>query len=66
MVNWVKNTREEKKLTRTKLADELKIDLRTYTKKEKNNSFTIEEFSKLVKYMGYELMVMKPNSITNL
>jgi hypothetical protein len=66
MVNWIKNTREGLKISKTRLADDLKIDLRTYTKKENNNSFTIEEFNQLVKYLGYELIIIKPNSITNL
>lgn len=62
----IKKLRIERKLTQLELANHLKMEIKTYQRRENNNTFTLDEGIKLLKYLGYTLQMVKTDSITNL
>jgi transcriptional regulator with XRE-family HTH domain len=62
----IKKLRIERKLTQLEVANYLKMEIKTYQRRENNNTFTFEEGIKILKYMGYEIAILKPDAITKL
>ena len=66
MTHNIKNKRIELKISQTQLADKLKMDRRTYQRKEKNDGFNLDELRQILNIIGYEVILLPKDMITKL
>jgi len=66
MTFWVKDKRKALNITVKQAAEEIKVSVRAYQRKELKNNFTIQELVVLANLLNVSILIIDKGSITKL